>query len=116
MTIGERLRCWRKENKLKTTEISEKTGISTGALSNYENDKREISCNFLLKLQDIYHVDIYYILTGVKQMTPTDEEIELLNNLKILPEKERFKFYGRIEEAAEKYKSATEESSASKIG
>ena len=50
MTIGERLRCWRKENKLKTTEISEKTGISTGALSNYENDKREISCNFLLKL------------------------------------------------------------------
>ena len=55
MTIGSRLRDWRKGNKLKTTEISEKTGISTGALSNYENDKREISCNFLLKLQEIYH-------------------------------------------------------------
>lgn len=46
MTIGSRLRDWRKGNKLKTTEISEKTGISTGALSNYENDKREIAAIF----------------------------------------------------------------------
>ena len=116
MTIGSRLRDWRKGNKLKTTEISEKTGISTGALSNYENDKREISCNFLLKLQEIYQADIYYILTGVKQTTPSDEEKELLDNLKLLSDKERYKFYGRIEEAAERYKNDVAESSTSKIG
>ena len=51
MSIGKRLHEWRKENRLGTVELSKNTGISTGALSNYENDKREISSNFLLKLK-----------------------------------------------------------------
>ena len=40
MTVGNRLKEWRIENKLKTTEIKEKTGISTGGFSDYENDKK----------------------------------------------------------------------------
>ena len=52
----------------------------------------------------------------MKQTTPSDEEKELLDNLKLLSDKERYKFYGRIEEAAERYKNDVAESSTSKIG
>ena len=79
MSIGKRLHEWRKENKLGTVELSKSTGISTGALSNYENDKREISSNFLLKLKEVYNADIYYILTGVKNADLKEEEKEVLN-------------------------------------
>ena len=79
MSVGERLHEWRKENKLGTIELSKNTGISTGALSNYENDKREISSNFLLKLKEIYNADIYYILTGVKNNELKEDEKQLLN-------------------------------------
>ena len=79
MSIGKRLHEWRKENRLGTVELSKNTGISTGALSNYENDKREISSNFLLKLKEVYNADIYYILTGVKNTDLKEEEKEVLN-------------------------------------
>ncbi len=66
MSIGERLRNWRKEKNLTTTQIHEATGISLGALSNYENDKREVGSDLLVQLYEKYNLDIVYILTGVK--------------------------------------------------
>lgn len=104
MSIGKRLHDWRKENNLKTTDLRDSTGISLGALSNYENDKREISSNFLLKIKEIYNADIYYILTGVKYESLTENEKELLENFKYIPDREQIKIIGRIEEIAEQYK------------
>ena len=48
MTVGNRLKEWRIENELKTTEIKEKTGISTGGFSDYENDKKLIGSKTLI--------------------------------------------------------------------
>ena len=115
MTIGTRLRNWRKSNKKTTTEICKETGISAGALSNYENDKREISSEFLLKLEKNYNVDIYYILTGVKKDRLTEEEKEILKYFRLLPDKEKYRELGRLEEKAEQYH-PLEKSSDSKIG
>lgn len=103
MSIGQRLLEWRKENKLKTTDLRDSTGISLGALSNYENDKREISSNFLLKLREIYNADIYYILTGVKNNALTENEKELINSFKVLPEREQIKIIGIVEDKARDY-------------
>ena len=111
MSIGKRLHEWRKENKLGTVELSKNTGISTGALSNYENDKREISSGFLLKLKEVYNADIYYILTGVKNNELKEEEKQLLNAYKqaTTAEQEIIKKILDIKDLSEK-------SSYSKIG
>lgn len=116
MSIGSRLKEWRKENNLKTTDIRDNTGISIGALSNYENDKRDISSQFLLKIKEVYNADIYYILTGVKSNELTTNEKELIDNFRYLPEREQIKFIGRLEELVDKYKNPPTKSSNSEAG
>ena len=79
MSIGERLRSWRKEKNLTTTQIHEATGISLGALSNYENDKREVGSDLLVQLNEKFNLNIVYILTGVKDDNRlTDEQEQIL--------------------------------------
>ena len=76
MSVGSRLKEWRNENHLKTTEIKDKTGLSTGGLSDYENDKKLIGSKTLITLAEFYDIDINYILTGVRK------ELELSLNEK----------------------------------
>ena len=84
MTIGERLKKWRKDNGLSTSEIAEKTGLSSGGLSEYENDKKLIGSKTLLTLYEIYKIDINWILTGERDDTLLDEEqSQLLEYFKI---------------------------------
>lgn len=117
MTVGNRLKEWRIENKLKTTEIKEKTGISTGGFSDYENDKKLIGSKTLITLAESYDIDINYILTGVRNEPRLSlNEQELLKYFNILPDREQIKFIGRLEEMAEKYKEDNPKSSNSKIG
>ena len=70
-------------------------------MSNYENDKREIGSDFLLKLKEIYNADIYYILTGVKNNELAVKENELLRYYRQLPEQEQLRELGRLEAKAE---------------
>lgn len=113
-TIGERLKQWRKENKLTTLEISQKTGISAGGLSEYENDKKLIGSKVLLALYNEYQINITWILTGErkKDVNLSKNDKELLEHFQKLPEREQIKFIGRIEEAAAQHQN--EESSTSK--
>lgn len=74
MTIGERLKAWRKEKSLSTSEIAEKTGLSSGGLSEYENDKKLIGSKTLLTLYEIYKIDINWILTGEREENVLDED------------------------------------------
>lgn len=83
MSIGTRLRKWRKENKIKINDIINITGISTGALNNYKNDKRDIPASFLITIHEKLNADIYYIITGVSK---NDEKLEILESYKKLSE------------------------------
>ncbi len=78
-TIGKRLKCWRKENGLTMTEISEKTGLSTGGLSAYERDEKQIGSKTLLALWREYNIDIAWILTGKRDTDLTPEEKQLVD-------------------------------------
>lgn len=102
MTIGERLKKWRIDNNLTTTDIKEKTGISTGGLSDYENDNKLIGSKTLLKLAENYDIDITYILTGVRKerLNLTENEKEMLEIFRLLPEREQVKMIGRLEDKA----------------
>ncbi|MDD3278634.1 MAG: helix-turn-helix transcriptional regulator [Lachnospiraceae bacterium] len=117
MTIGERLNSWIKENHLTTTEIKERTGISTGNLSEFRNDKKLIGSRTLISLNREYGLDINWLLTGERkeEANLSQNEKELLENFKLLPEREQIKIIGIIENKAELY-SRSNESSDSKIG
>lgn len=56
-TVGKRLKAWRKENNLTLTDISAKTGLSTGGLSAYERDEKLIGSKTLLALWSEYRID-----------------------------------------------------------
>lgn len=79
MTIGERLKKWRKEKKLTTTEIQNITGISQAAISYYENNKREVSTTYITELYKKFNIDVIYILTGEKDENHlTDNQEQLI--------------------------------------
>jgi transcriptional regulator with XRE-family HTH domain len=53
-------------------------------LSNYENDKREISSDLLFQLNEKFNLDVLYILTGVKdEKQLSNEEEQLLQYFNI---------------------------------
>lgn len=104
-TVGERLREWRKQNNLTMMEIQEKTGITQGALTKYENNKSMIGGMVLIKLYDYYKIDIQYILTGNpsnKTIELSENEKELLKNFDQLTEREQIKAIARLEDMVEK--------------
>lgn len=77
-TIGQRLKAWRKEKGLTMTDISEKTGLSTGGLSAYERDEKVIGSKPLLALWSEFGLDIAWLLTGKKEGELSPEEQELV--------------------------------------
>lgn len=77
-TIGERLKYWRKEKGLTLTEISTKTGLSTGGLSAYERDEKQIGSKTLLALWREYNINISWILTGEKEKNDLEPEEQYL--------------------------------------
>lgn len=103
-TIGKRLQEWRKSQGLTTLEISRKTGISAGGLSEYENDKKLIGSKTLLSLYREYKIDINYILTGERKKINnlSENEKELLKNFDQLTEREQIKAIARLEDMVEK--------------
>ncbi|MDK2799322.1 MAG: hypothetical protein PWQ70_941 [Clostridiales bacterium] len=63
-SIGERIRFARKKKNLTLTDIKHLTGLSTGNLSELENDKFMPSANALIALRKTLDVSIDWILTG----------------------------------------------------
>ena len=63
LTLQEKLRDLRAENRFKLSDVAEKTGISTTALSTYENDElKEIPHTSIVALAKLYGVSADYLL------------------------------------------------------
>ena len=63
LTLQEKLRDLRAENRFKLSDVAEKTGISTTALSTYENDElKEIQHTSIVALARLYGVSTDYLL------------------------------------------------------
>ncbi len=73
-TIGKRIRHARKINNLSLTDVKDKTGLSTGNLSELENDKFAPSSNALISFKQLFNVSIDWLLTGEVPMTPCSNE------------------------------------------
>ena len=64
MTVGKRLKTWRKYSLLKLVELSKKIRVSQGSLSDLENDKSLPSATTLANLCLFSDINIYWLLTG----------------------------------------------------
>lgn len=91
--IGNRIKERRKELGLSQTEIDEKCGISSGALSKIENGKTTPSIIAFYKLSQVLNCDINWLATGFssnfQNNTLCKLEDELLKNFRILPDDEQ---------------------------
>lgn len=74
-TIGERLKSKRKENGLTLTDVKDKTGISTGNLSDIERGKYLPSATMLIALSELYNCSTDWILTGKLLISDTKEDL-----------------------------------------
>lgn len=57
MDIGELIKLRRKELRMKIEDLSEKTGASTGLISNWENGRRTPSYKYLPKLEEALEIN-----------------------------------------------------------
>lgn len=80
--IGKRIKSRRTELKLKQLQIKDKTGISSGNLSDIENGKKLPSAQALIALSETLQCSIDWILTGKEPGEQTPEERELVERFR----------------------------------
>lgn len=105
-SIGGRIKFARKQKGLTQTDIQRLTGISSGNLSDIENDKSMPSASALISLSRELEVSIDWILTGKefskqkavgnsKDLLP--EEIEFIGKFRQLTKENQIKVEGIVE-------------------
>lgn len=79
-TLGKRISTLRREKELKQDELAEKLGVSSQAVSKWENDQTCPDISLLPLLANIFNISVDELLTGKKTESPS---------VKFLPESER---------------------------
>ena len=97
MKIGERLKKIREKLNLNQKEFAKKLGTSSTTITMIENGQRDPSRQLLIKLAEVYKIDITWILTGmgkvfidnIKVNLMFDEAITLLKDFTELNDKSK---------------------------
>jgi transcriptional regulator with XRE-family HTH domain len=91
-TIGLRIKYARKMKNFTITQLKDLTGLSTGNLSDLENDKTMPSANALIQFKKALSVSIDWILTGEEcdqgstkiQELLSEKDLKLVKNYNLL--------------------------------
>ncbi len=62
--IGKRIRSYREDMKLSRNHVAERLGVSLSTLQAWENEEREPTASYVLKLSDILESSVEKLLTG----------------------------------------------------
>ena len=81
MTIGERIKQARKAKGISQRELGAILGCKQQNLAQYENGKRNMNVNSLLKIAEALHVPVSSLIDEPKPTTPTDHTESRLNQL-----------------------------------
>lgn len=76
MTLGERLKLLRKQNKLTQIDVAKILGIDNSTLSKWESDINDVDTENLGKLAKLYNTTTDY-LTGNKSFSVAGQEVTL---------------------------------------
>ena len=71
---GRRLKFFRNTRDITISDLSAKTGLSKGMISETETGKNKPSPNLMLALLNIYNLNLNWLLTGEGEMFITDAE------------------------------------------
>ncbi|UZA24934.1 helix-turn-helix domain-containing protein [Moraxella bovis] len=89
--FGNRLRQIRNSHNLTRPEFAKSLEVGSTSLHHYENGERLPDVGFLIKLKDLYHVDIGWLIFGQKetdlpnwQANYTADDLRLIDYLKNL--------------------------------
>ena len=88
--MGKRLRKIRKENALSQDDVADALGICTKQYQRYEYGDSAISCEKLSILEESFHFDVRYIVTGKR------EQIDIDRYVVNMPWKEKRDFFERM--------------------
>ena len=77
-TIGTKIKYIRQERRLTQDKLGKELGFSKQIVSNYENDLSKPSYDFLSKLNQIYNVNLNWLIADVGEPfnIPPFEEVE----------------------------------------
>ena len=96
--IADRIKNEITKNNFKQKDIYEKADISHTAMSRYVNGSRIPDTESILKIAQSLNVTIEYLLTGADSGPKLpDQEQELLNLFRQLPDQEKIKVFGYLE-------------------
>lgn len=73
MKVGKRLKQLREELNMTQKELADKLSISRAAVGLYEQGKRNVDNDTLLKLSEIFNVSADYLLGNTDIKTPVDK-------------------------------------------
>lgn len=73
MKVGKRLKQLREELNMTQKELADKLGISRAAVGLYEQGKRNVDNDTLLKLSEIFNVSADYLLGNTDIKAPVDK-------------------------------------------
>lgn len=75
-SVGDRIRQVREHRRMTQDRLAEITSISKGFLSDLENDKRNVSSEYLLRIANSLGTSVDYLLTGkVATIDPAAQEV-----------------------------------------
>ncbi|MEM8962081.1 MAG: helix-turn-helix transcriptional regulator [Acidobacteriota bacterium] len=83
--VGPRIRKLRKERKLTQTELASRIGIQQSDLSRMEKGEYRVSLDTLFRILAEFNVSIGEFFDGVAQETITPRDVQLVRDLKALP-------------------------------
>jgi transcriptional regulator with XRE-family HTH domain len=69
-SVGDRIRHVREHKRMTQDRLAEVTGISKGFLSDVENDKRNVSSEYLLRIANALGASVDYLLKGEAPTAP----------------------------------------------
>jgi len=94
MNYGERIASLREKLSMTQEDLSNKLGISRASLSHYENNRRAPDYETIVKIANLFHVSIDYLIgrTEDPHMVLDEEVREFVDSLELSDEKIMEKF------------------------
>jgi len=77
VTVGSRLKYWRKVSRLRLVDVASLIKVSQGSLSDLENDKSLPSATTLTGLCQKTDMNLYWLLTGEGSMVSSEERFQV---------------------------------------
>lgn len=123
MTINERMFEVMKKNNVKSIDVADYLRVTKSVISNWKNRGTDPPASYIEPICELLGISIEYLLTGKEDSSTnctheniTENEKELLESFRILPEREQIKLIGIVEEKAKPYKENQGKSSDFKTG